>query len=134
MVDRRLFLQKAMRRLLLLSGVAFLIYPVASFMTFRKSKSRVIVFRAEEMALSVNYKEGVFLVINGKERYALSARCTHLGCTVSYDAFSKKFRCPCHGSVFAVSGERLEGPARRGLERVPWKRKESGEIVATLTL
>ncbi len=40
---------------------------------------------------------------------ALSAICTHQGCTVAPDG--KKLTCPCHGSVFDLNGDNVSGPA-----------------------
>ncbi|TDQ45499.1 FAD-dependent oxidoreductase [Actinorugispora endophytica] len=50
--------------------------------------------------------------------HALSARCTHLGCLVGFNAGERAWECPCHGSRFAVDGSVLEGPATRPLERL----------------
>ncbi|MDQ6793279.1 MAG: FAD-dependent oxidoreductase [Chloroflexota bacterium] len=41
----------------------------------------------------------------------LSARCTHLGCLVSFNAAERSWDCPCHGSRFDVEGQVIEGPA-----------------------
>jgi len=55
--------------------------------------------------------------------YALSAICTHLGCTTTWAAEGTPdhkegvIRCPCHGSVFSKTGEVLVGPAPRHLDR-----------------
>lgn len=46
---------------------------------------------------------------------ALSAVCTHAGCTVSYG--SRRLSCPCHGSEFAEDGTVTTGPAFRPLTR-----------------
>ncbi|HEV7459991.1 MAG TPA: FAD-dependent oxidoreductase [Solirubrobacteraceae bacterium] len=43
--------------------------------------------------------------------HAVSARCTHLGCIVSYNDAERSWDCPCHGSRFALDGDVLEGPA-----------------------
>jgi cytochrome b6-f complex iron-sulfur subunit len=42
---------------------------------------------------------------------ALSAICTHAGCTVSYAKARNDVVCPCHGSTFALSGAVTNGPA-----------------------
>ncbi len=46
---------------------------------------------------------------------ALSAVCTHAGCTVEVQSGSAPLYCPCHGSEFAVSGVVVRGPARTSL-------------------
>ena len=49
--------------------------------------------------------------------YALLVTCTHLGCTPNYLSAESKFKCPCHGSGFRLTGVNFEGPAPRPLER-----------------
>ncbi|MFG3204208.1 FAD-dependent oxidoreductase [Streptomyces sp. NPDC048192] len=49
--------------------------------------------------------------------HAVSARCTHLGCLVSFNRAERAWECPCHGSRFAVDGTVLQGPAVRPLEQ-----------------
>ena len=72
----------------------------------------------------------VFLVWDGdKSVHALSATCTHLGCQVRWDAGATQFRCPCHGGVFDASGNVVDGPPRRGLDRLDARLDENGEAV-----
>ncbi|HEV7400078.1 MAG TPA: FAD-dependent oxidoreductase [Solirubrobacterales bacterium] len=48
--------------------------------------------------------------------HSLSARCTHLGCILSFNSAERSWGCPCHGSRFdAVDGSVLEGPAVKPL-------------------
>jgi len=64
-------------------------------------------------------RETVFLVWDGaKEVKVFSATCTHLGCQVLWDGDAKKFRCPCHGGVYDVSGQVLEGPPPKPLSTI----------------
>ncbi|MGQ0842888.1 MAG: FAD-dependent oxidoreductase [Sporichthyaceae bacterium] len=49
------------------------------------------------------------------ELHSVSARCTHLGCLVRFNAAETSWDCPCHGSRFGVDGRVLEGPAVTGL-------------------
>jgi glycine/D-amino acid oxidase-like deaminating enzyme/nitrite reductase/ring-hydroxylating ferredoxin subunit len=49
--------------------------------------------------------------------HAVSARCTHLGCILTWNGAEHSWDCPCHGSRFAVDGEVLQGPAVKPLER-----------------
>jgi menaquinol-cytochrome c reductase iron-sulfur subunit len=46
--------------------------------------------------------------------YAISAICTHLGCTVRRGGAG--FECPCHGSRFDANGAVIHGPAPNSLE------------------
>lgn len=72
-----------------------------------------------EGAVSVRWKQehGIWVVREGNQIYALAAYCTHLGCTPNWQENDRKFKCPCHGSGFHVSGIHFEGPAPRPLER-----------------
>ncbi|MEU5523482.1 FAD-dependent oxidoreductase [Streptomyces sp. NPDC047860] len=49
--------------------------------------------------------------------HALSARCTHMGCLVGFNAAERAWECPCHGSRFDTDGKVIHGPATRPLER-----------------
>ena len=56
------------------------------------------------------------------EVIGLSAICTHQGCTVVPDGGA--LGCPCHGSVYELTGEVRRGPAEEAL--APFAVKVSG--------
>jgi Rieske Fe-S protein len=53
--------------------------------------------------------------VSDSQVVALSAICTHEGCSMDYLAGQKVIDCPCHGSQFATDGSVLRGPAVRAL-------------------
>ncbi|MDA1012876.1 MAG: Rieske 2Fe-2S domain-containing protein [Planctomycetota bacterium] len=60
--------------------------------------------------------------------YALASVCTHLGCTPGWLEGEQKYKCPCHGSGFYITGINFEGPAPRPLERVGIRISEDGML------
>ena len=79
--------------------------PVAEF-----TPSSVTAFPGGRFYL-VRLQDGGFL--------ALSSTCTHLQCSVPWNEKERKFPCPCHGSVFDITGQVLSPPAPRALDLFP---------------
>jgi len=50
-----------------------------------------------------------------------SPMCTHLGCGYRWEDADRKFKCPCHGSIYDAGGKVLGGPAPRPLDVLPSK-------------
>jgi cytochrome b6-f complex iron-sulfur subunit len=71
----------------------------------------------------------VWIIRTNDGFYALSAICTHLGCTPIWLIAENKFKCPCHGSGFRRDGVNYEGPAPRPLERFKITLAEDGQIL-----
>ena len=57
--------------------------------------------------------------VSETEVIALSAVCTHSGCTVRYAPARDHIECPCHGSTFALDGGVTHGPAATPLAKFP---------------
>jgi cytochrome b6-f complex iron-sulfur subunit len=89
----------------------------------------------EENKVDDKFKEtGAWVIRHKDERgrdiiYALSTTCTHLGCTPNWLEGEKKFKCPCHGSGFKITGVNFEGPAPRPLERYAIRKTDDGLII-----
>jgi cytochrome b6-f complex iron-sulfur subunit len=69
------------------------------------------------------------IVVNtgGNAFVALSSVCTHEGCTVAYNAGTNNFPCPCHGSLYSITGAVITGPATLPLKSYPISK--SGNIL-----
>ncbi|MEK7275187.1 MAG: Rieske 2Fe-2S domain-containing protein [Candidatus Desantisbacteria bacterium] len=72
---------------------------------------------------------GVFIVREEEQMYAISSKCTHLGCTPRWLSAQQEFQCPCHGSKFYPNGINFAGPAPRALDRVKIAIADDGQIL-----
>jgi glycine/D-amino acid oxidase-like deaminating enzyme/nitrite reductase/ring-hydroxylating ferredoxin subunit len=54
----------------------------------------------------------------GRE-HAVSATCTHMGCSVTWNDAERSWDCACHGSRFTPDGRVLHGPATEDLPARP---------------
>jgi menaquinol-cytochrome c reductase iron-sulfur subunit len=61
-----------------------------------------------------NSQRLVWVIKKGDDITVFSAACPHLGCTINETA--NGFICPCHGSAWNANGEKLGGPAPRGMD------------------
>jgi cytochrome b6-f complex iron-sulfur subunit len=86
-------------------------------------------YRVGEVSDKWQKDQRIWIIRNDDGLYALIAICTHLGCTPRWLEAEDKFKCPCHGSGFKISGVNFEGPAPRPLERYAISRGEDGQLV-----
>ncbi|MCP4634068.1 MAG: Rieske (2Fe-2S) protein [candidate division Zixibacteria bacterium] len=105
----------------------------------------------EEFSEGVNFisSRQVFVIKDGSQYSCISAKCTHLGCTVKYIPLDheqsvkirgkevqvkSEFNCPCHGSKFRQDGSPYSGPAPGAL---PWFKidiaPEDGQLVVDVS-
>jgi hypothetical protein len=59
---------------------------------------------------------------------AISSRCAHVGCPVSFKDAANVFVCPCHGGVYDFRGRRISGPPPRPLDRFYTRVRSDGEV------
>jgi cytochrome b6-f complex iron-sulfur subunit len=77
---------------------------------------------------------GVFILRDANGMRALSATCTHLGCTVRSDRETGGFICPCHGSRYDSEGHVIAGPAPASLPFVRVDQDRRGRLVVDLSV
>jgi cytochrome b6-f complex iron-sulfur subunit len=109
-------MRTAFPRVLFKPDTTFKAGPVANFILGEVNDK----FKALHRVWIIREAEGI---------YALYAKCTHLGCTPRWLSAESKFKCPCHGSGFYMSGVNFEGPAPRPLERVRVSQADDGQLV-----
>jgi len=72
--------------------------------TWRAVAALADVSAGQSVRFSSGPVEGV-VVNDGRTIKAVSAVCTHQGCLLLLDAAAHRLRCPCHPTVFSVSGQ-----------------------------
>ena len=63
--------------------------------------------------------QSVLVVKKGEHLTVFSSVCPHLGCTINENAGG--FGCVCHNSAWNGEGEKLSGPAPRGMDKLEHK-------------
>jgi hypothetical protein len=48
--------------------------------------------------------------------HAVNPTCTHMKCSVNWNAAERSWDCPCHGTRYSFDGQMLSGPANKDLE------------------
>ncbi|MBI4511403.1 MAG: Rieske (2Fe-2S) protein [Deltaproteobacteria bacterium] len=75
-------------------------------------------------------KARVFVTRERRGVRAMSAVCTHLGCTVRREG--QGFLCPCHGSRYDEEGHVVSGPAPKSLAYYHLEQDKRGRLVVDL--
>ena len=118
-----------------MSGASFrLLFPRVTFdppATFKAGQPEEYAIGAVSERWKKTHR--VWLVRTAEGFFALSAKCTHLGCTPNWIETEGKFKCPCHGSGFDYSGMNFEGPAPRPLERLRIVLAEDGQLLIDMS-
>ena len=79
-------------------------------------------FKTEDAYLRETILHNVWVIKHSSiEVTVYSPICPHLGCHYDWHSGQNEFICPCHGSVYAMTGKVLGGPAPRPLDVLPWK-------------
>ena len=84
----------------------------------------------------VHFPNSRFYLIRSQEGgfLAVYQRCTHLGCSVEWEADGGRFFCPCHASSFDMVGNVQNPPAPRALDIFPVTIEDGQVLVDTGTI
>lgn len=93
-----------------------------SFLPMDKPVNLKFPFETEDAYLRETTIHDVWVIKHSpSETTVFSPICPHLGCHYDWHAGENEFICPCHGSVYSMTGKVLGGPAPRSLDTLPWK-------------
>jgi menaquinol-cytochrome c reductase iron-sulfur subunit len=152
MQSRRSFLHQLGLGGVLVSFAGFSFQSLRSLVpnVLYESPVRFKVGLPSQMADGMTYLEDkrLFVFKEGQTYHAISAACTHLGCTVKYTKLNQpkqlelggekktinfEFNCPCHGSKYYADGTNYSGPAPRPLRCYKLEvSPDDGQLVADL--
>ena len=98
--------------------------PAANF-TVDLTNSKYAALKSPGGSININ---NIIIIRTGSSSYnALSAVCTHQGCTVSYEASYNELICPCHGGTYDINGNVVSGPPPSALYK--YTVTQSGNIL-----
>ncbi len=116
-LNRRTFLAGSWSWLRWAAGI-LLVYPIFRFLGYRAPKQPRIVKVDKIVPVGGFALEHDFILFVGPNGpWAVSRKCTHLGCRLNYQEKEAVLLCPCHHSRFNKEGVRLSGPAKKNLPR-----------------
>ncbi len=91
--------------------------PVADLGTDEVVAAKVVDLRSNSGKIFRFGSRPGLLIMNADGTYrALSATCTHLGCTVQYRPDLREIWCACHNGLYDLDGRNISGPPPRPLE------------------
>jgi cytochrome b6-f complex iron-sulfur subunit len=124
-LQRRKFL-KALIGGSMLASIGSFLYPVIRYLvpplTADLGSDTVVAGRVGElqpnssMIFRFGSRPGLLIRTQDGQYRALSATCTHLGCTVQYRSDQQRIWCACHNGMFDLGGRNISGPPPRPLE------------------
>ena len=95
---------------------AALLYPLGRFLGFKVPRKPRKIEVHKSLKVTGFIVEHDFIIFAGPQGpWAVSRKCTHLGCRLNYRENEKSLLCPCHQSRFTINGKRVAGPAERNL-------------------
>ncbi len=111
----------------LLTSVTSFLYPIIRYLIPPKlpdlGSDAVLAAKTSELKANMaktfrfGTRPGLLIQTAPGEYKAMSATCTHLGCTVQYRSDMKEVWCACHNGIYDLNGHNVSGPPPRPLEQ-----------------
>lgn len=124
-LPRRRFVELLLGSGLVATALSF-IYPILKYVVPPKlpdlGGDAVVAARISEIKpnegkiFRFGTKPGLLIQTSSGEFRAMSAVCTHLGCTVQYRGDLHQVWCACHNGMYDINGRNISGPPPRPLE------------------
>lgn len=134
-MERRSFVKKLALGSALLAGILSLLGVLRAIVPkLTRDKMTYKLGHAADFPMNtftLSEKASVFIYRDHIGVRAVSAKCTHLGCTL--EKSDDGFRCPCHGSSFSSNGRVLSGPAPQSLAWFQVSLAPDGQLVVNKT-
>ena len=118
---------------------ALVLYPVVRFLEPPKipeaATRRVLAAKKDELApgsfkiFPFGTQPGILIRDASGSYRALTAVCTHLGCTVQFRKDSNSIWCACHNGVYDLTGRNVSGPPPRPLDQYVVHETPEGVVV-----
>lgn len=106
------------RKFLIFCAGFAILYPIIRFLGYSiPRKPRLVEVHNALTSGWFHLGADYILFDNGDKSWALSRKCTHLGCTINFHEKDALLECPCHHSRFSTEGLVLHGPAEKPLPR-----------------
>lgn len=113
------------RRRLLAMGALTLIYPLLRFINYRVPRKPQKIEISTTAPAGGVLTHGEFILFDrGDAAWAVSRKCTHLGCKINFHEQGNYLECPCHQSRFSPAGKLVRGPAKVDLAVYPVEKRD----------
>ncbi len=111
------------------------IYPLLRFVGFKVPKKPEYVKISTPMPTRGYIVTSDFILFDkAGTSWAISRKCTHLGCKVNYLEDQEIIQCPCHQSQFdPTTGIPLHGPAKEKLAKLDVEKRDSSPFYVITT-
>lgn len=122
------------RRAVLAGGLLALLYPLLRFIGYEVPRRPKLVEINSQRPTNGVLSHNDFILIDGEGGcWAVSRKCTHLGCKINYHEKDGVLECPCHQSRFSLEGTVLHGPAKHHLTVYPVEKRDTAPYYVVTT-